>query len=546
MRQLPSICYGLLLVFFAWTALPAAENAPLRGRIVDADSGEPLPARIYIQHKDGTWFFPQSAAKEGSAVEYRKQRGQGGGSIEQHTTLSAHPFVVDLPPGEVTVTIERGKEYFSLSEVIRMDGKPREATFRLRRWINMAGDGWYSGDTHNHRSLTELPNVAAAEDVNVSLPLVYWVTQAFKSPATSEKSIQTDAPAKVIAIDKTHVIYPRNTEYEIFTVDGVRHTLGAVFLINHKSVFTEGVPPVGRVAEKAHAEGALLELDKHNWPWSMALVPIMNVDLFELSNNHIWRTDFYFKRFGETVPEYMKIDQNDDGMTERGWIDFGFQNYYALLNCGFRMRPTAGTASGVHPVPLGFGRVYVHLPEGFSYDDWMKGLDEGRSFVTTGPMLLAKVNGQQPGHTFKVQSSTPGKPATYRVTGTAIGPKPLERIEIVVAGQVARQIRPTNTKTKQGAYESRFDETIPIDGSSWIAVRCYARQPDGRWRFAHSGPVHIDVAGSPLRPRKAEAQYLVDRVQEQIERSEKVLPKAALDEYRKALRIYQEIAKTAR
>ena len=43
------------------------------------------------------------------------------------------------------------------------------------------------------------------------------------------------------------------------------------------------------------------------------------------------------------------------GFTERGWIDFNFQNYYALLDCGFKMRPTAGTASGVHPVPLGFG-----------------------------------------------------------------------------------------------------------------------------------------------------------------------------------------------
>ena len=46
-------------------------------------------------------------------------------------------------------------------------------------------------------------------------------------------------------------------------------------------------------------------------------------------------------------------------LNERGWLDFTFQNYYLLLNCGFRLRPTGGTASGVHPVPLGFGRVYV-------------------------------------------------------------------------------------------------------------------------------------------------------------------------------------------
>ena len=75
---------------------------------------------------------------------------------------------------------------------------------------------------------------------------------------------------------------PRNTEYEIFTVGGKPHTLGAFFVINHKTPLDLGVPPVRPVAERAHREGALIELDKHNWPWSMMLIPIMPVDLFEL------------------------------------------------------------------------------------------------------------------------------------------------------------------------------------------------------------------------------------------------------------------------
>ncbi len=66
------------------------------------------------------------------------------------------------------------------------------------------------------------------------------------------------------------------------------------------------------------------------------------------------------------APEGWNIETDADGFTEWGWIEFGFKTYYALLNCGFKMRPTAGTASGVHPVPLGFGRVYVQLPGGFS------------------------------------------------------------------------------------------------------------------------------------------------------------------------------------
>jgi hypothetical protein len=83
---------------------------------------------------------------------------------------------------------------------------------------------------------------------------------------------------------------------------------------------------------------------------------------------------------------------------------------------------------------------------------------------------------------------------------------------------------------------------LPIDSMSWIAVRCFEDRPDGRVRFAHSGPFHVDVPGKPLRPRKEEVAYLVRRVEEQIKRSAGILPDDALDEYRAALRTYRALA----
>jgi hypothetical protein len=304
----------------------------------------------------------------------------------------------------------------------------------------------------------------------------------------------------------------------------------------------EGLSAVGPVARRARKEGGLLELDKHNWPWSMAIVPLMKVDLFELSNNHCWRTDFAYGSWAEREAKYMQVERDARGWTEWGWIDYGFQNYYALLDCGFRLRPTAGTATGVHPVPLGFGRVYVHLDDGFSYEKWLRGLNEGRSFVTTGPMLFAKVNGRDPGHAFKQQEAM----QTYQVTGSAISAVPLDRIEIIVNGVVAHKLKPANRRTAASAFESPFDARIPIDRSSWIAVRCFEDREDKRVRFAHTGPCHIEVVSMPLRPRREEVEYLIKRVEDQIKRSSDVLPKPALDEYREALRAYQEIAKTAR
>jgi hypothetical protein len=440
----------------------------LRGEILDADTGRPLPARVYVLGEDGSWHFARSEAKGGSVVEYRKQRGPR--SVEMHTTLSAHPFALDLPPGRYTVTVEHGKEYLPESRTVTVGPGPVNETFRLKRWIDMVGRGWYSGETHVHRGLDELPNVMLAEDLNVAFPLLYWVTEAFTPPRAGNRSVTRDVPAKPIAVDATHVIYPRNTEYEIFTVGKKPHTLGAVFLLNHKRVIEQGVPPVGPVARRGKAEGALVELDKHNWPWSMMVVPVAGVDLYELANNHLWRTEFGLPDFGEAPADWMRVERGPRGFTEAGWVEYGCRNYYTLLDCGFRLRPTAGTASGVHPVPLGFGRVYVHVGKRFSYDAWVRGLNAGHSFVTTGPMLLAKLDGRDPGEVFRPSG---GGPHGFRLSGRALSAAPLSRVEVVVNGEIAERIKPANRKTAAGGYESVLDARLTVAGSSWLAVRCY-------------------------------------------------------------------------
>jgi len=463
----------------------AKKLVALRGEVIDADTQRPLPSRVYIQSADGTWHFPRSEAKDGSAVSYRKQRKGTPPSVEMHTTLSAHPFVIDLPPGQYTITVEHGKEYHPLTKEVSIGLDAVGLKLPLKRWINMAEHGWYSGETHVHRTLEELPNVMLAEDLNVAFPITSWVTEAFTAP----KGEAGERAAKPIAVDATHIIFPRNTEYEIFTVNKKPHTLGAFFALNHQSMFTKGVPPVRSVAEQAHKEGGLIEMDKHNWPWSMALVPLIKPDLYELANNHVWRTDFGFPSFGEPAAEYMRVERDRHGFTERGWLDYGFQNYYALLNCGFRIRPTAGTASGVHPVPLGFGRVYVECPLRFSYREWLDGLIRGRIFVTTGPMLF--VDDALVTRNFR----------DYTVTGSAVSEYPLDRIEIIVNGEVARVAKPENKKTAQHAYESKFSEKVTPDGTSWVAVRCFEDRPDKRVRFAHSSPMGTPtVAEKPLAP----------------------------------------------
>ncbi len=519
---------SFLTLFFIF--LPGAGFAgEIRGKIVDAASNRLMPARLYIESESGRNYLATTAARDGIAVPYSKKRGL---SEEVHTTLSAHPFMAELPAGKYTLTAEHGKEYHSERVKVEVAGGGTNVTLKLRRWTNMAEKGWFSGETHVHRTVKELPALLLAEDLNVALPLTAWVTDSRDAPSEANKNPDPVPPAKLIKVDGSHVIWPVNTEYEIFTVNGKRHTLGAVFVLNHREPLTMTAPPVKPIAAEARRQDALLDLDKHNWPWSMMIVQQMGVGLFELTNNHLWRTRFMFTNwYPEYVGDYMQVERQGEGFTEGGWIDFGFQTYYALLNCGFDIKPTAGTASGVHPVPLGFGRVYVKIDDGFTYEKWIEGLAAGRSFVTTGPMLM--VDASRDGDTAKL--------------GCVIeSASPIGRIEIIRNGEVVASIASQPELTKEGAYRFRFEHEVPLTGSSWVAVRTFEARPDKRPRFAHSAPVHFEVEGKPLRPRLAEVEYLIQRVGDEIARHQDVLDEESLAEYQSALAHYQSLLTTAR
>lgn len=535
----------LLPLALAAAASPAAE---LRGRVVDAATGQPLAARIYLRAEDGRWLFVESADPDGRAIPYAEQWVPMPDSVERHTTVSAHAFRAALEPGEYRIVVERGKEYLPLERAVRVGAEAVEVELPIRRFVDAAARGWYSGETHVHRRIEELPDVMLAEDLNVAFPVTFWTIRSGEAPTTEPSPLRPtpdprgprrDAGADPIAVDATHVILPRNTEYEIFSVGDRRHVLGALFLLNHRTRFEEGMPPVAAIAERAHREGALIDLDKHNWPWSLMVVPVAKVDLFELANNSVWRTEFGFRSSQVPPPDWMEVETDAGGMTERGWLEFGFRTYYTLRNCGFDLSPTAGTASGVHPVPLGYGRVYVHLDGPFRVDDWIGGLRAGRSFVTTGPMLFTTVDGEHPGRRFD-------RAGTYRVAGEAIGARPVDRVEVIVNGDVARVLEPERREGPDGGFVAAFEAEIPVEESSWIAVRCFEPQPGGRVRFAHTGPFHVDVSGEPVRPRRREVEWLMGRMREEIERNRDVLDDASLDEYRRALAEYERIARRAR
>ena len=189
------MCVIRNLLFLGLSLSSLTNAAVVTGEVRDAGTGRIVAARLYIQGQDG--FLHHAKSKGGAAIPYKVQRGQ---SIEVHTTLSAAPFEVELPAGTYTFTAERGKEYHPAEKVVTVAKKPVEVALTVKRWTTktLASRGWFSGDTHVHRPVDELPALMLAEDLNVGLPLTSWVTDSRESPNKANKNPKPVPPAELI------------------------------------------------------------------------------------------------------------------------------------------------------------------------------------------------------------------------------------------------------------------------------------------------------------------------------------------------------------
>jgi hypothetical protein len=70
------------------------------------------------------------------------------------------PFAITLPPGKWRLSVMRGNESLPVSDEFTVTaGQKLERNIQLARWVDMAKEGWYSGDLHVHS-----PRVAPSQD----------------------------------------------------------------------------------------------------------------------------------------------------------------------------------------------------------------------------------------------------------------------------------------------------------------------------------------------------------------------------------------------
>lgn len=496
MRRAVSSCtrgggiLATILLCLLGPALPAETVQPIsRGLATlkvtarDAISGSPVPVRFYLTDPAGAYYFPEKT------IAYDK-------NDEHHFVAPSGSFQVELPAGPYTLVAERGAEFHPVSVTLQLaPGASHLQTVELRRWIDMNRRGWYSADLHNHRKVADVPSLMLAEDLNVAPTLSDWI---WEDKAISNPPKTTDA---IRRIDARHVYSVLDKE-----VERLERGPGAVDLLGLKSPIPfDGYrffPPNDVYSRQARAQGGWVDAEKILWRDGAALAALGLIDFVGLVHNH-------FNRHGvelETEPWGMIPKYRPEFNTVAGMPLWSMDVYYRLLNCGFRLAVSAGSASGVKAAPLGYNRVYAKVDAPFSYQRFFQALKTGRSFATNGPMLLLTVNGRQPGSTLRF----PGGAATrLRVRAEAIGIRPLDRMEIVFRGKVIRTL-----SASEAANAWVLDFTVPLAESGWLAARCF--EPAGRTiRFAHTSPVYVQV-GSNVPDASADAKFFIEWIDREI------------------------------
>lgn len=480
----------------SWLALIGtglAFGGTLEVTIVDsAQNGRPTPARVYLTDAKGNFLRPEGV------IAYERERF---GFAERHFVPPSGRFRVELPEGSYFLEVEKGKEYIPVRRRVRVRAQGRTLIrIVLERWVDAVSLGWYSGDLHLHRPLRDTPTLMEAEDLNVTTPITRWryANEPVRVDPDLDKYLAAAQPDAAYHISERRLFLVVNEELE--------PPEAAILTHGWTQPESELQYPLLRYAERARAHGALVDSEKATNLELPVVAALGMCDVVGVANNHFWRTGWYSGPWG-AWPGAMPIKRP---VTCLGYALGGLDIYYALLAAGLRLGLSAGSANGVHPVPPGWSRVYVHLDEPLSAKAWLQALRAGRSFVTTGPLLILRVNGQLPGATLELAAF----PAHLNVELELWSLEPVTDCELVIDGQPQR-LRLERDPGRLHRYVRQY--TVEMTGPGWIAARYLAEQKLG-CTLAHTSPVWVLEQAGSFPVRQAAVHYLLDRVHHLRER----------------------------
>ncbi|MCA9041284.1 MAG: CehA/McbA family metallohydrolase [Planctomycetaceae bacterium] len=443
----------------------------------------------------------RNEAKE--LVPFRIHLKDAKGEVVKHAKLPFHfdhftspgELSYELPAGQYSYEIEKGPEFEQVSGMVTLpETGTKTVDVVIERLTKMSDRHWYSGDLHIHRPVEDVPLLVEAEDLNIAPVITWW----------NQRNVWRD---REIPATPTRRLDPDSDLHWLDVMAGEDERNGGALLYFHLvkplgiGAVTREFPSSIAYLHKALKQepGVHIDVEKPFW-WDVpAWVTTGEIDTIGIANNHMCRSGMYeseawgFPRDTEKLPPPTGNGQ---------WSQ---QIYYHLLNSGFRIPPSAGSASGVLPNPVGYNRVYVHVEGELTWEKWWDGLRAGRSFVTNGPLFDLTANDQLPGYVFKSEESIP-----ITIKGNLISRDPLEMIEVVHNGNVVMQIAPREDS------EVIPESTYVFSKSGWFLIRVRTENPR-TFRFASTAPYYLEIGDTPQFVSQESVTFFQDWLNQRID-----------------------------
>jgi hypothetical protein len=466
----------------------------LEARIVDDATGELLAARIAVTNSDGKFL----------EIEGQHEHVQYLGKCWCYVDGT---FALTIPEGGAQLEIRRGLETRPLSARIAGSGSDKsvQQTFRLRRWIDMHGKGYLSGDLHAHLPVPKEAHAQMlAEDLN-ALVLLHVadpeIPIAINKHFTGRLDTNSTPGCEIFVNQEV-----QDWQMGHLTLLGVTRLVPGYAHAGGSLEYWKSWPhwDLTRAMRATHQQNGTVfwshmsSLPGGQCPIGVALGLVDGVELIT------WNDPTQF-------PNHWSPWLNS-GMSQAEFpVMRGMDLYYQYLNAGFRLPIAAGTDKFNEDIPLGSNRVYARAGGAATYAAWLAAVKAGQAFVTNGPILEFQAADAAPGDVIEFQGT---KRIKARVTARSI--LPFTTLEIVLNGNpIGHKTVPIpNNPPKDGLYSMEVETTLELTHSGWLAARV-VDHPDLRNRilprevsvFAHTDPIYFLQDGRKVH-EEASVVYL--------------------------------------
>ncbi|MFZ0547777.1 MAG: CehA/McbA family metallohydrolase [Candidatus Promineifilaceae bacterium] len=452
--------------------------------VVDGESGKRLPCRVAFHSPEGVPFPPYGHhAPVLSNMDSWHQ--DVGGDVQLGQVSYAY---IDgtcqgwLPRGKVLVDVACGYEYQPLRQWVTIEPGQQQLKLHLERLADMNGDRWFSGDSHVHFLSTIGSQLEAqGEGLNV----VNLLQSQWGHLFTNTEEF-TGRPH--ISEDGRTIVYVAQ--------ENRQHMFGHLSLLGLK----RPVMPWCSGGPSEAELGGGVDVTLSDW-----------ADQCHAQNGTV-----LIPHLGLTNGEQAALIATGraDAVEMLNQETYLHKEYYRYLNGGYRLPLSGGTDKMDSKVPVGLYRTYVYIPpdEPFTFENWCKGLRDGRTFLSGGPLLWFTVEGQPIGSTLQVQGG-----GTVEVEAQARSIFPLHCLQIVSQGQVVAE-----TADSAGSTELSLKAKVKVTGDCWLAARCggpgyfNGRSHLDGWQrgiMAHTSPIYLATAEAYRLFNLATANYMLTLVE---------------------------------